>query len=76
MKITITIPDSTYKKLRKRAADESISVSDLIVRAIEQYLEDRKLKFRMRVRLPIVRSKRPGKLRINNAKICNLTSFP
>jgi metal-responsive CopG/Arc/MetJ family transcriptional regulator len=76
MKITITVPDFIYKQLRKRAAEESVTISDLVVRAIERYLEESKPKSQRRVKLPIVRSKRPGKLQIDNAKIYEIISFP
>jgi len=76
MKITLNIPDSTYRRLRRRAADEAITVSDLIVRAIEQALGERNPKSRRRVKLPIVRSRQPGKLQIDSAKIYNVISFP
>ena len=76
MKITITILDTVDKQLRKCAAEQSISISDLIVRAIEQYLAERTQTLRRRVKLPIVRSKRPGKLRISNTKIYKFIQFP
>jgi hypothetical protein len=76
MNIKITVPDSLYKQLRKHAAEESITISELVVRAIERYLKEGKQKSRRRVKLPIVRSKRPGKLKIDNTKIYELISFP
>jgi len=76
MKITINIPDFIYGRLRRYAAEEASTVSVLIVRAIEQYLEERKPKPRRRVKLPIVRSKRPGKLPIDSTRIYELISFP
>jgi hypothetical protein len=76
MKIKIDIPDFLYAQLRRRAAAEAITVSTLIVRAIEPVIGERNLKSKRRVKLPIVRSKRPGKLRIDSAKIYNVISFP
>jgi hypothetical protein len=76
MRITINIPDSICKQLRKRAAEEKITVPDLIVRAIELFLAVRSPHAGRQVKLPIVRSKRAGKLRINNSKIYETISFP
>jgi hypothetical protein len=76
MKIAIAIPDFIYKQLRKRAAQESITISDLVVRAIEQYLGESATRPRRRVKLPIVRSKRPGKLKIDSTKIYELIGLP
>jgi hypothetical protein len=76
MKITFNIPDSIQGKLRRRAVEEATTVSDLIVRAIEQFIKTGEPKTRRRVKLPIVRSRRPGKLRIDNSKIYEIISFP
>lgn len=70
------IPDPVYRRLKTRAASEGSSAKELILRGVEQVLKDSQRKSRRRVKLPIVRSKRPGRVRLDNAKIYEVISFP
>jgi hypothetical protein len=76
MRTTVDIPDPVYRRLRSRAASEGSTAKELILRGVEQVLKDKSRKSRKRVKLPIVRSKRPGELQIDNAKIYDVISFP
>ncbi|MFZ0643651.1 MAG: hypothetical protein WAM25_10850, partial [Candidatus Acidiferrales bacterium] len=73
---TVDIPDPVYRRLKTRAASEGSSAKELILRGVEQILRKSRRKFHRKVKLPIVRSKRPGALRLNNAKIYEIISFP
>ena len=70
------IPDPVYRRLKARAASEGRSAKELILRGVEQVLKGNRRKSTGRVRLPIVRSKRPGKVHLDNAKIYEIISFP
>ena len=76
MRTTVDIPDPIYRRLRSRAVSEGSTAKELILRGVEQVLKEKKTKSRRRVKLPIVRSKRPGELQIDNAKIYDIISFP
>ncbi len=77
MRTTIDIPDPVYRRLKSRAAREGSSAKKLILRGVEQVLRDKRGKSkRKRVSLPIVRSKRPGTLHLDNARIYDIISFP
>jgi hypothetical protein len=76
MRTTVDIPDPIYRRLRSRAVSEGSTAKELILRGVEQVLKDKKKTSRKRVKLPIVRSKRPGELQIDNAKIYDVISFP
>ena len=76
MRTTVDIPDPIYRRLRSRAMSEGSTAKELILRGVEKVLKDKKNKSRKRVKLPIVRSKRPGELQIDNAKIYDIISFP
>jgi hypothetical protein len=76
MRTTLDIPDPVYRRLKTRAASEGSSAEELILRGVEQILRKSRRKSRRRVKLPIVRSKRPGALRLDNAKIYEIISFP
>jgi hypothetical protein len=76
MRTTVDIPDPVYRRLKTRAASEGRSAKELILRGVEQVLKGSHQKRRRRVRLPIVRSKKPGMVRLDNAKIYEIISFP
>ena len=75
MRTTVDIPDPLYRRLKGKAASEGSSIKDLILRSVEEKLEPRQ-RTRGRVQLPIVRSKRPGSLKLDNAKIFEIIPFP
>jgi hypothetical protein len=78
MRTTIDIPDPVYRRLKSRAAREGSSAKALILRGVEQVLNVRsgKRPGSRRVALPLVRSKRPGTVRLDNARIYEIISFP
>ena len=76
MRTTVDIPGPVYRRLKSRAASEGSSAKELILRGVEQVLKESGRKPRRRVKLPIVRSKRPGKVHLDNAKIYEVISFP
>lgn len=75
MRTTIDIPDALYRRIKARAATEGRPAKALILQAVEQALTPGPMKGRP-VRLPIVRSKRPGTMRLDNARIYDVISFP
>jgi hypothetical protein len=72
----VDIPDPVYRRLKTRAVREGSSAKELILRGVEQVLKRNRRRSRRKVSLPIVRSKRPGKVRLDNAKIYEVISFP
>jgi plasmid stability protein len=77
MRTTIDIPDGLYRRLKTRAAGEGRSVKALILQGAKHVLKAKAApSSRGRVKLPLVSSKRPGSLRIDNARIYDVISFP
>jgi hypothetical protein len=76
MRTTVDIPDALYQQLKTKAIREKRSIKELIVRSVETEVRLASKKKRRRVVLPLVRSKRPGTLEIDNEKIHDLISFP
>jgi hypothetical protein len=76
MRTTIDIPDAVYRRLKARAAGEGRSAKALILQGVEQVLKRKPDVPGRRVTLPLVNSKRPGSLRIDNARIYDVISFP
>jgi hypothetical protein len=77
MRTTVDIPDALYRELKATAARQKKSVKELILRGVEVELRvRRKPRQSGRVAPPLVRSKTPGTLDIDNAKIFELIPFP
>jgi hypothetical protein len=76
MRITLDLPDSLYRRLKSRATSEGRPAKELILRGVEQVLKEPRRRRGQRVKLPLVKSKRPGKLQLDNAKIYEAISFP
>jgi hypothetical protein len=77
VRITIDIPNWLYRRLKSHASSEGISAEKLILRGVEQILRRKGVKSSLkRVKLPIVRSKRPRSLYLDSARICDIISFP
>lgn len=76
MRTTIDIPDVLYRRLKALAASEGRSAKSLILHAVEHALAAKAGAAPRRVTLPLVPSKRPGSLRLDNARIYDVISFP
>ena len=75
MRTTVDIPDAMYRKLKSRAAREGCSTRALILRGVKEILKSERRKAGVTVSLPIVRSKRPGTVALDNARIYDV-AFP
>jgi hypothetical protein len=75
MRTTVDIPDRIYRQLKSRAAREGSSTRALILRGVKTVLQGERRKAGTPVKLPIVRSKRPGTLVLDNAAIYDI-AFP
>ena len=51
-------------------------MKELILRSVEGELEPRRKKSKRKISLPLIRSKRPGTIRLDNAKIFEIIPFP
>ncbi len=76
MRTTVDIPDSLYRDLKSKAAREGRSVKELILRGVEIELQLTPRRRRRPVSLPLVRSKQPGTVALDNAKIFEIIPFP
>jgi hypothetical protein len=77
MRLKINIPESLHRRLKIRAATEGYTVRDLILRAIHRVLDvDQQHPHKCKSHLPLIRSSKPGALRLDNARIYNTISFP
>ena len=75
MRTTIDIPDGMYRQLKSRAAREGSSTRALILKGVKEVLKVDRRKAGAHVSLPIVRSRRPGTVRLDSAAIYDIV-FP
>jgi hypothetical protein len=77
MRTTIDIPDPIYRQLKAQAAREGSSAKKLILRGVEQVLRGNSRRLAgKRVKSPVIPSKRPGTMLIDNAAIDDILSLP
>ena len=76
MRTTVDIPDHLYRRLKTAAAAERTSVKEIVLRAVEKQIRAESSIENHPVQLPIVKSKRPGHLRLDNEKIFKIIPFP
>ena len=76
MRTTIDIPDAMYGRLKARAAGEGRTVKALILQGVEQALKAKPHASGRAVTLPLVKSRRPGSIRLDSARIYDVISFP
>lgn len=76
MRTTVDIPDALYRLLKARAAAEGRSVEALLLDAAAKAVAAGAGRSASRVRVPLVASKRPGSLRLDNARIHDAVGFP
>lgn len=72
MRTTVDIPDEMYRQLKSRAAREGRSTRALILNGVREVLKAERRKAGPPVSLPIVRSKRPGAVALDNAAIYDI----
>lgn len=75
MRTTVDIPDPTYRKLKAKAAQQGRSVKALILRSVDAELRTG-VRRKGRVRPPLVHSREPGTLDLNNEQIYEIIPFP
>jgi hypothetical protein len=76
VRTTVDIPDPLYRELKSKATSEGRSVKELILRGVEVELQIRPKRRSRRVSLPLVASKQPGTLQLDNAKIYEIIPLP
>jgi hypothetical protein len=76
VRTTIDIPDAMYRRLRARAALEGRPAKALILDGVARVLSESREERRRTIALPLVRSRRPGTVRLDNARIYDVISFP
>ncbi|HTJ31105.1 MAG TPA: hypothetical protein VL346_11425 [Acidobacteriaceae bacterium] len=75
MRTTIDIPDETYKELRILAAERRESIRKLVLDGIQLVRQQNLRPTKKKFIVPVIRSSRPGALKLTNEEIDELISF-
>jgi len=75
VRTTIEIPNPLYRQLKSKAASEGRSVKELVLRAVQLELHAPPKKVTPR-KAPVIESKSPGSLYLDNDKIFEIIPFP
>ena len=76
MRTTVDIPDGLYRRLKARAASEGRTVKALILAAVDGVLAPRPPGIKKKLKAPVIPSKQPGSMQLDNARIYDVISFP
>lgn len=77
MRTTVDIPDPIYRELKVKAATAKTSVKELILTGVRTILEsDRPAGAAPGLKLPLVKSKRPGSLKLGEEGVYEYIPFP
>ncbi len=78
MRTTLDIPDPIYREIRVRAASEGKTMRDIILDGVAMRLQTEKAspKQRGRFRIPVIKSKNPGSLRLGEEGVYEYIPFP
>lgn len=72
MRTTVELPDSVFRELKALAAHRGISMKSLIRSAVEVEIRKPETKTPRHAKFPILHSRKPGTLTLNNAEIDDL----
>jgi hypothetical protein len=71
MRTTVDLPDPLFRQVKSVAALRGTTLKEFIQDALQQAVTSHRGVRRHKVRLPLIRSKHPGTLRLTNADIEN-----
>jgi hypothetical protein len=69
MRTTVDLPDALFRQVKSVAALRGSTLKEFIQDALQRAITSERGGRRHKVRLPLIRSKHPGTLRLTNADI-------
>ena len=76
MRTSLDIPDPVYRAMKVRAAVEGITIRELVLEAVAQRLGNAGAPASDAPRFPVIRSKRPGALKLGEEGVYEYIPFP
>ena len=67
MKTTLELPEDLFRQVKARAAIEGTTIKQIVLTALQNEMKHRQARVLVsyEVKLPLIRSKRPGKPKLN-----------
>ena len=72
MRTTVDVPDPVFRKMKAAAALRGVSLEEFLLSAVEHEMTRKSSAKDYTVRLPLIRSKHLGTLKVTNAEIEDL----
>lgn len=72
MRTTIELPDPLFRQMKAAAALQGSTIKDFVAYAVRRAIKEPAAERRMEVDLPLIRSDKPGTLKLTNADIEDL----
>jgi hypothetical protein len=78
MRTTVEFPDALYRELKVRAASEGVPMKEIIVECVSARLQSQGIvrKPKGKLRIPVIRSKNPGSLKLGEEGVYEYIPFP
>lgn len=76
MRVTIDIPDAEHRKLKIKAASEGKTMRELVLSGIDALLASQDAPRKGKLKFPLVKSKRPGSLKLGKEGVYKYIPFP
>ena len=76
MRTTMDIPDALYRTIKVKAASEGITVKEFILQGVQVRLKKHRQTKPKVKQLPVLESKEPGALNLDNGQIFDILGFP
>ena len=72
MRTTIDLPDDLFRQAKSKAALRGETLKEFVQSAVEKEISTELPPYSFRVKLPLIKSKKPKSLSLTNAEIENL----
>jgi hypothetical protein len=79
MRISIDIPGEMHRRLKVKAQFDRCSMREVVVCTLDRelaFVQVKSSRKRHRIKPPLIKSKRPGTLKVDNNKIFEIMPFP
>lgn len=78
MRTTIDIPDPVYREIKIHAASEGTTIREIIIEGVAMRLRNRAVSAKppRHFRIPTIRSKKPGSLKLGEEGVYAYIPFP
>ena len=69
MRTTIEIPDGLFRRTKRAALEQGETIKEIVIRALRREVDENHATPLRRVEFPLIRTDRPGSVKVTNAEI-------